>query len=331
MNEIEKINNPVCKYCQSSHVNKYGTYKGIQRYFCCDCNRKFVSGDTIPAMQTPTKVIADSLNMHYEGMSLNEIRRNFIQQDGNYVSKVTPYNWEKRFTKIALDEAIKYQPNVGEVWQADETVIHNNFSGKKKKLWLIDIIDRDTRFILCSKPSLTRSKQDIKSALEHAHKVCGEVPKKILTDGWRGYPDGIELAFGAETKHISTTPFEEKDLSTNIVERVQGTLKERTKVMRGLKTLESINDFLQGWVIHYNFFRPHLSLNDRTPAQMAGIKFPYANWKELIEKQPYSVTARISTSPRPPRITPRASRITPKPPRITPKAPRITPKMPKLK
>jgi murein DD-endopeptidase MepM/ murein hydrolase activator NlpD len=38
-----------------------------------------------PKMQTPTKVIADSLNMHYEGMSLAEIRRNFIQQDGNYV------------------------------------------------------------------------------------------------------------------------------------------------------------------------------------------------------------------------------------------------------
>jgi hypothetical protein len=47
-----------------------------------------------------------------------------------------------------------------------------------------------------------------------------------------------------------------------------------------------MNEFLKGWVIHYNYFRPHLSLNDRTPAQVAGIKFVYANWKELIEKQP---------------------------------------------
>jgi transposase-like protein len=275
-------------------------------------------------MQTPTRVIADSLNMHFEGMSLSEIRRNFIQQDNNYVSKVTPYNWEKRFTKLAIDEAKKYQPNVGDTWECDETVIHNNFGGKKKKLWLIDILDRDTRFILCSKVSLNRSKKDIQSALEQAHRVCGEIPKRILTDGWRGYPDGIELAFGSETRHIPTTPFVKSDLSTNKVERVQGTLKERTKVMRGLKTLESINDFLQGWLIHYNFFRPHLSLNDRTPAQVAGIKFPYANWKELIEKQPYSVTARIPISPRPPRITAKVPRITPSPIRITPKLPRLS-------
>lgn len=111
---------------------------------------------------------------------------------------------------------------------------------------------------------------------------------------------------------------------------MQGTLKERTKVMRGLKTLESMNDFLKGWVIHYNFFRPHLSLNDRTPAQVAGIKFPYANWKELIEKQPYSVTAKIPISPRPPRITPRQKHITPKLARITPPTPRITPNIKRL-
>ncbi len=79
---------------------------------------------------------------------------------------------------------------------------------------------------------------------------------------------------------------------------------------------ESMQHFLDGWVIHYNYFRPHLSLNDRTPAQTAGIDFPYRNWKELIEKQPYSVTARIPV---------RAS------PRITPPRPRITPKTPRLR
>ena len=101
------MNEMICKYCQSPHVRKYGLVKGIQRYYCNDCRHKFVSTNTIPKMQNSTKVIADSLNMHYEGMSLNEIRRNFIQQDGNYVSKVTPYNWEKRFTAIAQKEAEK--------------------------------------------------------------------------------------------------------------------------------------------------------------------------------------------------------------------------------
>lgn len=123
-------NSLACKYCQSQHVIKYGVVKGIQRYYCKDCRHKFVSADTIPKMQTPTKVIADSLNMHYEGMSLAEICRNFIQQDSNYVSKVTPYNWEKR----VIDIAENYYPKVGDTWQSDETVIHNNFGGKMKRL-----------------------------------------------------------------------------------------------------------------------------------------------------------------------------------------------------
>jgi transposase-like protein len=233
-----------CKYCQSSHVIKYGSYKDVPRFYCRACNRKFVSTDTIPKMQTPTKVIADSLNMHYEGMSYAEIRRNFIQQDSNYVSKVTPYNWEKRFTDLAIKEADKYHPKVGDTWQSDETVVHNNFGGKKKRLWLIDIIDKDTRFLLATRLSLNRNGRDIALAMKEAKEKAGKSPKRILTDGWGGYRDGIELTFGSETKHVVTTPFEDKEHSTNIVERVQGTLKERTKVMRGLKTLESMEHFL---------------------------------------------------------------------------------------
>jgi len=43
-----------CKYCQSENVIKYGKYKGVQRYFCKDCKRKFAGIDTIPKMQYPT-------------------------------------------------------------------------------------------------------------------------------------------------------------------------------------------------------------------------------------------------------------------------------------
>jgi transposase-like protein len=112
-----------CKYCQSEHVIKYGLYKGIQRHFCKDCKRKFVATDTIPKMQYSTSKVSDVLNMYYEGMSLQEIRRNFIQQHGDYMSDVTPYNWVRRFTELATQEAGKYRPKVSGVWIADETVL----------------------------------------------------------------------------------------------------------------------------------------------------------------------------------------------------------------
>jgi len=76
-----------CKYCQSENVIKYGKYKNTQYYYCKDCKRKFTGIDTIPKMQYPTDQISDVLNMYYEEMSLNEIRRNLIQQDNSYISK----------------------------------------------------------------------------------------------------------------------------------------------------------------------------------------------------------------------------------------------------
>lgn len=62
--------------------------------------------------------------------------------------------------------------------------------------------------------------------------------------------------------------------------------------MRGLRSMESARKYLDGWLVHYNFFRPHMSLNDQTPASVAGIKFPLRNWKGVCE-QPYEKTASI--------------------------------------
>ena len=117
------MNNAICKYCHSDHVIKFGKYKETQYYFCRSCNRKFAGLDTIPKMQYSTSKIADVLSMYYEGMSLQEIRRNLIQQHGDYISDVTALNWVRRFSKQAIEEAEKYKPDVGRLWVADETVL----------------------------------------------------------------------------------------------------------------------------------------------------------------------------------------------------------------
>ena len=322
----------ICKYCQSTHVIKYGTLKGVQRYFCRDCNHKFVSTDTIPKMQNTTKDIADALNMYYEGMSLNEIRRNFIQQDENYISKISAYNWVQRFTDLAVKEAEQYQPKVGDTWIADETFVRvdksranveNPYSKSRKAKWVVfwDIIDADTRFLLASHLTTTRGTKDAQALMEKAAKRAGKLPKVVVTDKLKAYLDGIELAYGADTIHKQGAPFTVEN-NTNLIERFHGTLKDRTKVMRALKNKSTLEKFTDGWLVHYNYFRPHMSLEDKTPAESAGIDFPYHNWKELIEKQSYQNTSRIKIiekptikipKPRIPRVTPR---ISPKPVRL---------------
>jgi len=165
-----------CKYCQSENVIKYGKYKDTQYYLCKNCGHRFASADRIPKMQNSTKTIADALNMYYEGMSLAEIRRNLIQQDNNYISRVTAYNWVDRFTDLAVKEAEKYQPKVGGVWVADETFIRidkhkkddagidNPYTRGRKAKWVVfwDIIDADTRFLLASHATTTRAQKTLK-------------------------------------------------------------------------------------------------------------------------------------------------------------------------
>ena len=285
---MDDINSkPNCKYCQSKNIIKYGKYKDVQYYWCKDCRHKFAGVDTIPKMQYPTSQIADVLNMYYEGLSLAEIRRNLIQQHNSYISDVTALNWVRRFSKPVIMEANKYKPDVGRVWVADETVI--DIDGRN--IWLWDIIDTKTRFLIATHMSYTRTTKDAQALMKQAYDRTGKIPRIIYTDKLRAYLDGIELTFGADTQHKQGSPFDIEH-KANYIERFHGTIKSRTKVMRGLHTIESARLFLDGWLVHYNYFRPHMSLNDKTPSQVAGVQFPFRNWKDVCE-QPYEKTARI--------------------------------------
>lgn len=281
MNEI------ICKYCQSERVRKYGTYKETQYYYCNDCRRKFSNPDAIPKMQVSTKTISDVLNMYYEGMSEAEIRRNLIQQDKSYISTGSIYNWVNRFTDLAVSEANNYKPEFSGIAVADETVI--DLDGKN--VWFWDVIDAKTRFLIATHMSYTRTSKDAQELMKQVYERTGKIPRVIYTDKLRAYLEGIELTFGADTSHRQGGPFDIEN-NTNLIERFHSTIKSRTKVMRGLHTIESARRFMDGWLVHYNFFRPHISLNDSTPASVAGIKFPFRDWKDVCE-QPYEITSRI--------------------------------------
>ena len=91
-------------------------------------------------MKTPTEQIGSAINTYYEGLSLNAVRRNLQQTYNNYPSDSTVYEWVSRYTKEAIKEADKIHPQVGGQWVVDETVVHKNWGGRKRRLWLIDVL-----------------------------------------------------------------------------------------------------------------------------------------------------------------------------------------------
>jgi putative transposase len=281
----------VCKFCGSRNVIKYGHYRGMQRFFCKDCKRKFADNDALPDMKTPIDQVGTAISMYYEGQSLNSICRLLAQIYHSYPSDSTVYRWIVKFTKQAVNEAENYKPNVGDVWVADETML--DIDGKN--VWFWDIIDAKTRFLLASRLSRSRTIKDAALLMNEAKRRAGKSPKTILTDKLAAYLDGIELVFGADTKHIQSKPFTVEN-NTNYIERFHGTLKDRTKIMRGLKDIKSARLITEGWLLYYNYLRPHESLKGKAPAEVAGIKYPYHNWQEVVAKREVITPAKVSVT-----------------------------------
>jgi len=251
-----------------------------------------VPNTALPYMQTPVEQIALALSLYYDGLSLNAIRRNLKQAYGVYPSGSTVYSWVTRFTKEAIAKTKDIRPELGYVWLADETMIDINGT----KHWLWDIIDVKTRFLIASHISLKRTVDDVIMLMHKANRRAGKYPKVIMTDSLNAYLDGISLSFGNQTRHLRVKKFTVKP-NNNIIERLQGTIKGRTKVMRGLKSYETAKLIMGGFGVHYNFIRPHQSLETKednyvTPAEKAKIDSPYDDWLKMIK---YTAKPSIST------------------------------------
>lgn len=68
------------------------------------------------------------------------------------------------------------------------------------------------------------------------------------------------------------------------MERYNGILKSRTKTMLHLQNPKSVQSFVNGFNIHYNFIKPHSTLNNITPAQAIGVTNKKFNWFQLISE-----------------------------------------------
>lgn len=274
--------NIACKYCNSQNTIKFGNYESksgveTQRYFCKDCKRKFVP-NTLPKMKTPMNEIASALNQYYGGAPLDAIQNNLNQQYGKYLSEPGIYKWIVRFTKEAIIKAKDFKPEVGDVWIADETGI--NVGGRN--VWFWDIIDKKTRYLLASHVSLNRTTEDAQILIEKAIGRAGKVPETIITDKLRAYIDGIDLASEGKVKHIQSKPFTFEN-STNVIERFHGTLKQRTEVIHHFNNLETAQLLTEGWLIHYNFFKEHESLDNESPVKHMGVAMPFNNWNDIVK------------------------------------------------
>ena len=263
----------VCPTCNATDIVKYGFRNGVQVYKCKPCNKKFTDNGALPGRRIPPEQVGAALSMFFEGMSYRDIQRNMRQQFGFTPSTATVYEWVVHYSKLGRRFMDEYKPKTGDQWVADETVIKVDGGN----VWLWNVIDVDSRYMLATHISTTRTTRDAETLFTLAKGRAFKVPKSIVTDGLRAYIDGIERVFGGDTRHIQSQGLR-AEINNNLSERMQGTIKDRTKVMRGLEFKRTAELFVDGFRLHYNHMRPHEALRRKTPAQKAQVPFLLENW-----------------------------------------------------
>jgi len=281
-----------CPFCKSEKVVRWGNRKTsfgtIQRYACQECNRKFVIDKGFCHMKNNPKAITLTLDLYFKGVSQRKIADHLKQFENVSVNQSTILRWIQKYMKLLAKYSEKYKAEVGNIWHADETTIYIKKEGEKKyfeRIW--NVMDAKTRYLLACQITETRYVTDARKPFQKAKEVTDKKPDAIVTDGLQSYHDAIKDEFYGlgriQNPHIRLKDFETKP-NNNILERLNGTFRERTKVMRSLDSGSTAMEFIAGLQTYYNYIRPHQGIGGLTPAQMAQIPIDLTGnrWERMI-------------------------------------------------
>jgi transposase-like protein len=127
---------------------------------------------------------------------------------------------------------------------------------------------------------------DITPMFREGKAFTGKAPNTIITDGAFNFDSAFRKAFYREHKALAIEHIRHVrmsgDKNNNRMERLNGEIRDREKVMRSLKKDDTA--ILDGYRNFHNYVRPHMALNGQTPAEKAGIVIKGENkWLTLIQ------------------------------------------------
>lgn len=282
---IEAIPTSKCPHCQSERIVKHGIRHNkthdLQRYTCRDCNNRFSFNLGFEKMRATPQAITSAMQLYFTGESLRNVQK-FLRLQGVEVSHKTVYVWIKKYTKLMEEYLEKITPQVSDVWRADE--IYMKVRGNVKYLYAM--MDDETRFWIARQIGDRKIQEDVTPLFANSREITGKKPQILITDGAHNFAKACRKEYWRRTPSENTYHIQhihlKGDKNNNKMERLNGEIRDREKVMRGLKNQES--PLISGYQIYHNYVRPHTGLDGATPADKAGIKIEGNNkWITLIQ------------------------------------------------
>jgi transposase-like protein len=281
---IEEVAISNCIFCHSSNIKKFGVRKNksgsIQRFLCDDCGKTFSVNIGFERMKHNPQAITSAMQLYFSGESLRNTMKS-LRLLGVEVSYQTVYNWIQKYVGLMETYIEKLKPKVSDVWRADE--LWMKIKGDMK--YVFAIMDDETRYWIAQEVAETKYKYDARKLFQMAKKVTDKKPETLITDGLRSYHQAYMREFwtlrNPRIKHIQHIKMQ-GDMNNNKMERFNGEIRDREKIMRGLKKEDT--PILKGYQIFHNYIREHQALEGKTPAEACGITVEGKNkWLTLIQ------------------------------------------------
>ena len=263
------VNRNECPYCKSQDTignGKRHTKDGQkQRYLCQGCKRGFIEEKDFQRYKGNGKITTAILDLYFKGVSLRGIKDHLRQF---YTLEIHESNILRRIQKysIIINDYVKtLKPELKNIWHHDEMKI--SAGGKWKWLW--NIMDEDTKFLITTQVSAKARIKDTRRFFATARDIAQKEPEFLITDGRHSYNRAIVKEM-PETSHVRLVSITDKRTNNNNIERLNGTIQDRIKTMRGFDNEATAEIMTSAFRNYYNFIRPHSALGI-TPALKAGI------------------------------------------------------------
>jgi len=275
---------PICSLDDQVVKNgkRYNRSSPVQLYICKRCERRFAARTLgFKGMKNKPEIVAASLDLYYRGLSLRQIVQHLEASYRVKISYGTIYYWIKKYVDLVSQYLGGLHTNLSGRMHADETVL--KVRGRDLLLW--SLLDSETRFLVATHVSQKRGEDDASSLLKKAKRANNGKVTELVTDGLRSYDVAIRNQLGSDPEHPVIHLQGPLCIGlNNKMERLNGSIKARTKTMAGFYNQESALRFTNGFKIYYNFMKSHSALFDMTPAMAAGIEREKCNWLDLIIK-----------------------------------------------
>ena len=282
---MERSQLKLCKYCDSGKIIKKGTRKNksgnIQIFKCLDCKKRFTANFGFEKTRFDVNTITGALQMYYSGMSTRDIS-NHYEMMGIEVSDVAVYKWICKYSTMVSKYLNEIVPRTSERLMVRTDEIWIKIAGKQN--YLFASMDDNSRYWLASDMAETKFQHNADTLLKLTKQTIGRNPVHFVTDGLSAYMKSSKKIFGKKTnhiRHIHIAGKRDRD-NNNKMERLNGEIRDREKVFRGLKKIDT--PIIDGMKVYYNFTKKHGALNGKTPSEEALIKVDGKNrWKTIIE------------------------------------------------